>query len=228
MATLIGHFGKEKRLKTLSFADQFRQLEMAGYIPQKRVGNFEVTHHTVSKHEETITRIQAMQHPCDITRAGTKLCVLSSDGNKWDPVMSDAEMEKTENLSFVLNARGHILIGGLGLGMIVVAILKFKPNEVASITVIEKEQDIIKLILPHLKKLDAPHKITVVHGDIFQFTPPQNAKYDTIWFDIWNTICGDNWPAIKTLKRRFRRFLAQNGWMKAWAEDKVHCYFSRE
>jgi len=37
-------------------------------------------------------------------------------------VMSDTDMEKRTNARFVANAHGNVLIGGLGIGMILLAI----------------------------------------------------------------------------------------------------------
>ena len=49
-------------------------------------------------------------------------------------VMSDTSMEKRTNMDFCCNAYGDVLVGGLGIGMIILAI-QDKP-EVKSITVI--------------------------------------------------------------------------------------------
>ena len=51
-------------------------------------------------------------------------------------VMSDTTMEQRTNYAVLYRANGHVLIGGLGIGMILLAIQE-KP-EVKSITVVEK------------------------------------------------------------------------------------------
>ena len=63
-------------------------------------------------------------------------------------VMSDTNMEQRTNLRFCLKAYGDIIIGGLGIGMIIMAI-QDKP-EVKSITVIEKNQEVIDLVASQL------------------------------------------------------------------------------
>ena len=59
-------------------------------------------------------------------------------------VMSDTSMKKRTNMDFYCNAYGDVLVGGLGIGMIILAI-QDKP-EVRSITVIEKHPEVIDMV----------------------------------------------------------------------------------
>ncbi len=82
-------------------------------------------------------------------------CERISDGTYarlWvngDVMMSDTDMELRTNREPVRDARGDVLIGGLGLGMITLPIL-LNPA-VTSVTVIELSQDVIDLVEPHLR-----------------------------------------------------------------------------
>ena len=67
-------------------------------------------------------------------------------------VMSDTNMEKRTNSDFCINAHGDIIIGGLGIGMIIMAI-QDKP-EVKSITVIEKNKEVIDIVATQLELND--------------------------------------------------------------------------
>ena len=96
-------------------------------------------------------------------------------------VMSNTRMEQVTNREFVMNAHGKVLIGGLGIGMILLAI-QDKP-EVDSILVVEKYQEVIDLIKD---QLPLNNKVTVIQGDIFEYEPKD--KYNTIYLDIWNTM----------------------------------------
>ena len=125
--------------------------------------------------------------------------VVLRDSEKREIIMSDTWMEQMTNIEFVRNANGHVLIAGLGIGMVVMAI-QDKP-EVESITVVELEQGIYDIVMPALSK-HLNSKVKVVIGDIHDFQP--EIKYDTIYCDIWNDISGGNWDEMKILTKKFK------------------------
>jgi hypothetical protein len=146
-------------------------------------------------------------------------------------VMSDTRMERFSNISVVSDATGDVLIAGLGLGLIVIPIcLK---DRVRSVTVIEKSQAVIDLVEPRLRKHlgDSASKLTVICEDIFEWKPPKGQKWETIWFDIWPTICGDALPEIARLKQRFKMRVRRNGdgwFFRAWMEEHLRAERRRE
>lgn len=132
-------------------------------------------------------------------------------------MMSDTPMERCTNMEFYQAARGRVLVGGLGLGMVVHALNAKK--EVEHITVVEINEHVIKLIAPTL-----PKNIEVVHADVEQFVETARQqkptpKWDTIFFDIWPTISTDDGPQISRLHRRSRKLLNPGGWMNSWAAE---------
>lgn len=133
-------------------------------------------------------------------------------------MMSDTDMEKSSNRDFVYSANGDVLIAGLGIGLILKAILE-KP-EVESITVIEKYQDVIDLVSPYFQN----PKLTIINADILEWVPEKNKKWDTIYFDIWPTICEDNLDEIKLLHNRFKNKLNRKNkdcWMNSWMKERL-------
>lgn len=86
-------------------------------------------------------------------------------------VMSDTNLEKSTNYEVISQATGDVLIAGLGLGMILIPIVK--KDSVKSVTVIEKHQDVIDLVWPKLKKYlgKKAEKITIIQSDIFTWKP---------------------------------------------------------
>jgi hypothetical protein len=151
-------------------------------------------------------------------KSGTyvRLCDKRSGGN--NVVMSDTFMERKSNREFYQHAKGDVLIGGLGLGMVLLAV-QDKP-EVHTATVVEIEQEIIDLVLP---QLPLNSKVTVVQGNIFRFVT--NHLFDTIYFDVWNEVNAVNWKQMKKLHRRFRKNLKPDGWMSSWRKEdtrKLH------
>jgi len=129
-------------------------------------------------------------------------------------MMSDTQMERNTNKWFIWAANGDVLIGGLGLGMILLAAQE--KEEVKSITVVELHQEIIDLVA---SQLPLNGKASVICGDVFEWYPPKGTKYDTIYFDIWNDSGGDNYEDMKKLNRRFARRLNRDNpdcWMSSW------------
>lgn len=130
-------------------------------------------------------------------------------------MMTDTQMEQRTNAEFVRRAHGNVLIAGLGIGMIVAATID-KP-EVRSITVVEKYQDVIDLVSPHFPGIDC------VCADIRSWRPATERRFNTIYFDIWPSICGDNLVEIYALERAFRKYLDRSDpdrWMASW--QKAH------
>lgn len=142
-------------------------------------------------------------------------------GGRWKqtPLMSDTPMERRTCLDFVRAARGRVLVGGLGIGMTLVAIAA-KP-EVSSITVVELSEDIIQLVWPQIDGLPGMGKVVLENADVLSYEPAR-AAYDTVWLDIWGDISGDNWEQMKALRKRFRPSLKDDTcWMQCWRADDV-------
>lgn len=130
------------------------------------------------------------------------------DKKRREIVMSNTPMELETNRNFIEEARGDVLIAGLGLGLIVIAIQS--KTDVKSILVCEKEEEIINLT----NSIPFNKKVKIIQEDIFDHTPEK--KFDTIYFDIWNNICGDNYEEMKELHKKFRKFLNKEGFMNSW------------
>jgi spermidine synthase len=128
-----------------------------------------------------------------------------------DVIMSDTPMERKTNLDLYRNASGRVLIGGLGIGMVLLAIQD--KTEVTSITVIEKFKSIIDMVAP---MLPLNGKVTIINDNVFTWLPKRGEKFDTIYMDIWNEISGELWAEHKELRKKFRKYLAQGGWLETW------------
>src|SRR5574343_325430 len=144
------------------------------------------------------------------------------NGALWDtedesePMMIDNEFERTTNQIFIDNARGHVLILGLGMGLIVKAI-EDNPN-VQTITIIEKYQEVIDLIT---SQVSFSGKVSIICADAFEYEPMMN--YDTIWCDIWTTLaeCRAMEQQGKSFGRadlieRYRPHLNSDGFIDYW------------
>lgn len=142
-------------------------------------------------------------------------------------MMSDTPMEIRTNREFIEKAHGDVLIAGLGMGLVLLSIQRKK--EVETITVIEKSRELVEFIVPHLP---LTHKIEIRFGNIFEWLPNDGEKFDTIYFDIWDEIDGDNYPETKVLHKRFRKYLNKESnhcWMDSWRRwDFKRKYFEHK
>jgi hypothetical protein len=129
-------------------------------------------------------------------------------------MMSDTMMERWSNKDFVRNAKGDVLIGGFGIGMLPHNILG-KP-EVTSVTILELSEDLIKVA----SRLDmfSHHKMKVIHANVFDWQSDQ--KFDTIYMDIWATITTGNIEQINKLNRKYRKFRkSKESYIGCWMHD---------
>lgn len=121
--------------------------------------------------------------------------------HKNEVVMSDTAMEKRTNSKFVINAHGNVLIGGLGIGMILLAI-QDKSN-VERIIVVEKSEEVIALVKD---QLPLNNKVEIVNEDVWEYMP--SCKFNTIYMDIWNYINTDVYKdSMKPLISKYRKYL---------------------
>ena len=186
---------------------------MVKHIPVGKLGYAEVKRFEVDEqiYSSMLIRAAASRGREPATPVGTYTQLFVQN----QLVMSDTSLEKDTNREIVYQAHGDVLIAGLGLGFILIPILA--KEIVSSVTVVEKHQDVIDLIGPHLIQ---NQKLRLVHGDIFKYKP--NQIYDTIYFDIWPDICKDNLVEMKKLERKFKKYLQKPvGWIGSWA--KIRC-----
>jgi hypothetical protein len=145
---------------------------------------------------------------------------LKIDGRLW---MSDTDDERDWNHEALTRARGNVLVAGLGLGMVVLPMLE--KDTVATVTVIEQNQDVIDLVRPHLEAWVAPvaaAKLRILPGDIHTWRPATKGRqFDVVYFDIWADICTDNLRDIAALHKAFRPYLRKGGWMDSWQRQEL-------
>ncbi len=95
-------------------------------------------------------------------------------------------------------------------------------RDVTSVTVIEREAQVIRLVLPQLEAYSAPvvEKVRVQMGDVEHWQPATRGRqFDTIYHDIWPDFCADNLPEMARLRRRYSRWLRPCGYQRCWSES---------
>lgn len=96
-------------------------------------------------------------------------------------IMSDTPLEISEFRSFERVACGRVLINGLGLGVVLQAVLR-KP-EVQHATVVDISEEVISLVRYHYYAM-FPGKLHILHADALEYRPGRNEYFDAVWHDI--------------------------------------------
>lgn len=191
--------------------------DMAEVLEEREGERFKLEHFTVTEKEVMSVLARDRYREYQEFLPGTYVRLVDKTKLFDGVVMSDTQMERETNLDLYRNANGHVLIGGLGIGMILLAV-QDKP-EVTKITVVEKYEEVIELVG---KQLPLNEKVEIVHSDVFDYKPKRGEIFDTVYMDIWNTVCGDFWEEHKTLTRKFcRRINKENesSWSGSWRRE---------
>ncbi len=191
---------------------------MADRIPESTHGTAKVEHFEVTKGASMMTALRGGR---DFVAPG-KYARLRVGGKLF---MSDTRWERISNTDVVRHAHGHVLIAGLGLGMILVPILR-KP-EVLSVTVLEKSADVIALIAPHFND----SRLNIINADVFEWKPPKGSRWNVVYFDVWADTSTDDLPSVAKLHQRFKFFLDRTDekrWMESWNRDYLKDQRRRE
>lgn len=138
----------------------------------------------------------------------------------YDPpgvvVMEDTPFELQTHIGFVMQAKGKVLVTGLGLGCVVRGLLR-NPN-VAHVTCIENSKDVLKLVAPHM--LDLGDRLEIVEADALEWTTQNKDTFDCAWHDLWTDRANgephlDSWHM--TLLFNCKKRIPRQG---AWAFDR--------
>lgn len=184
-------------------------------IPDGKSGVWKVSTFEVTEEEIMIHNIRARFQPgCRTMKAGT-FKKLTRNGQI---IMSNTPAEISDHISFIFTAKRNknILINGLGLGVALTEILK--SGAIETVTVIEKSEDVIKLVGPSFTN---EPRVSIIHADAFEWKPPKGLKYDVVWHDIWDNICSDNLPEMTKLHRKYGK---RTDWQGSWCKELCKRY----
>jgi len=203
-------------LTILEIFEKVDSIRMTDYLKPRRFGDWQIDYIDFTTKDITIQKLRdAIHNRNELT--GQKEGIIVRLLNHGSIVMTDTMMEKRTNTPFFMNVKGDILIAGLGLGIIITVVQDL--SEVKSITIIEKSQEVIDLVVSQLPLND---KVKVIRADIFEWLPKPGTRYDTLYFDIWSAICGDYYDDMKLLRKRFSsRKRDKNSWLGHWREEDM-------
>lgn len=139
---------------------------------------------------------------------------LSEGDRVW---MSDTTYERMDHIEPVQEIAStkakHVVINGLGLGMVLAAALSY--DFVERVDVVEIDQRVIDLVGPHYLK---DSRVRIHHADAIKQMQawPADARWDVGWTDIWPDICADNLEEMKS----FTNFYGPRcGFHGNWSEE---------
>jgi hypothetical protein len=199
---------------------------IAPVLPPGEKGNAKIDHFTITGREFLGFRSD------DYIVPGTYARLLING----QTMMSDTQMEQRTNCDALQAARGNVLIAGLGIGMLLLPVLM--KSDVAQVTVLELNQNVIDLVEPHIRKAAGKHarKLRILQMDAKAFGQPVRIdahsgtpiKYDTIWLDIWGSLSTDDLDEMRAMRRQHRKWLKKGGWLGSWYWDDLRARLREE
>lgn len=185
-------------------------------VPEGVSGVWKVERFTVSTEASKHDALYGAFHGGRFTSPGT-YTRLTREGSV---IMSDTPDEMRDHIAPVQHAHGHILINGLGLGMVLNACL-LKP-EVEKATVIEFSEDVINLVSAHYQTLFRD-RVEIICASAFDYKPPKEVRYGMVWHDIWDDLCSDN---LEEMTRLHRKYARRTDWQGSWGKEI--CQYQRK
>ena len=145
--------------------------------------------------------------------------LFQKDQGVW---MTDIPQELVQMRAFARSARGKVLIGGLGLGLL--AHFVAQKDSVAHVDIVENSKDVIKLCWNNDMgtSREILKKCRVYEADLYKFLKGVKTwRWDRAYFDIWQGTNEVTWHnTVLPLKRLVaNRFGNVN--VKYWAENEM-------
>ena len=224
---MVGH-GREVTPAVTTIQTQGRSWSdtMTVTLPEGESGNVRIARYEVTERDQQAQLMRAaFTGDRRLVPAGTYTGLYRA-GSLW---MSDTPDEKRDHAPALRAATrldaGRVLINGLGLGMIVGALLHL--DTVTHIDVVEVDPDVVALVGPHYTALAAAagKTVTVHRGDAYTIQWPAGTRWDVAWHDVWADLCTDNLADMARLHRRYGRRVQ---WQGSWGRELTEHYRRRE
>lgn len=189
-----------------------------------------VSHETMFGHRhvyEPHRVVTYMLKPSDMAKYYTG---IDEHGNKLDaanPIfasifpakawMSDSGKERCMMFAAAKHAKGHVLVGGLGLGIYPQFVFALQ-RPVVSMTIVERDPDIIALVTNAWLQSNPEHaqKVTIIEGTIEAYLAETDRIFDTIYLDTWEDADPRFLAHINYLLALASKHCAVGGIMQCW------------
>lgn len=211
--------------------DPVRMHAVDSWLPTGVRGDCRVVRYTVTDMEARNLMLRALLNPHRNPRVipPGEYTQLWEGDTLW---MSDTPGEVQDHSVLFQQATGRVLLHGLGLGMAAKRVMGLR--EVQHVTIVERSQDVLDLVAPHLLRAvgqpweetrvgdhvvryDSP-AATILQGDAFEWSPRKTDHWDLIWHDIWPNLSTDNLVEMRALGNRFKRYADRQ---LHWGQDEL-------
>ncbi len=135
--------------------------------------------------------------------------------------MSDNINESIHMYNAAKNAKGNVLVGGLGLGIYPQYIFALN-RPVDSITIVDSDKDIVDIIGKLMLDSFPDRKINIVHDSIENFMQNTSEKFDTVHFDTWGDLNFKFLFYINYLISLADKITTENGSILAWGYKHMY------
>ncbi|MCP4113015.1 MAG: hypothetical protein GY749_47055 [Desulfobacteraceae bacterium] len=132
--------------------------------------------------------------------------------------MTDSTEERCMMYAAAKQARGKVLVGGLGLA-VYPQLIYFLKRPVESVTILENNPVIIKLVCGYWKNIlsdKLKKKFRVVRGTIEKYLQGTSECFDTIYFDTWEDADPRFLPYVNYLIDLAVPKCSQDGQIQCW------------
>lgn len=157
-------------------------------IPEQKIGSFEIRH-TIYNAGRRIpvtsfrTRMYGGHYAKDLVYDHeTRWHELLEDGGVWT---SDFPIEQFQQRQSLRGFRGRVLIGGLGLGVVVQMLRRYK--SVSQIDVVEKSLEVCQMVQPYV----SDERTRFFRTDLYDFLRERQDWKKPLWdyafFDTWTS-----------------------------------------
>lgn len=109
---------------------------------------------------------------------------IKNEVGKWKTWMVDDPPHWWAMQEYAINSCGNVLVAGLGLGLVTNELLR--SVDVSSVTVIERNEDVIELISPFLH-VDDEVTLDILNKDFYEYIHETDELFDRIIVDLWVT-----------------------------------------
>lgn len=201
------------------YTDRLPYLPSPLQLPQRTVGDYSITHrvHPAGERIPVVSLRSALLgggRPQYVTFNGP-LTIHRLEKAQQGVLMSDSPQELFQATPCVRRAKGHVLVGGLGLGM--VAELFARKRTVKTVDVVEINEHVIALTGGNLHA-----KVQLHNADLFVWLEELQAwTWDYAFFDIWYPTSEGTWiDMVAPLRRIVRRKFGVRP-VDCWAEAEM-------
>ena len=198
-------------------------MQLGERIPEGSSGPWTVVRHTVSEEQAKLASLRAAMNGSRRRVPAGTYTGLQREGRLWMSDTPDEMDDHAETYREAVSRGGRWLINGLGLGMVVQALLSLE--NVEHVDVVENDADVIALVAPAFQAEIDAGRLTIHHGDAYTIQWSPGLKWTGAYHDLWADICTDNLDEMSKLHRKYGRRVQ---WQTSWCKELLQYYRQRE